>query len=259
MYVKDRFYVMEKVKQDGLESIIVGRNPVLEALKSGEVIDTLYVSSMGGVVSHIVALAKEKDVTVKNVSDRKLSSMCGNKSHQGVVATIGSAEYVTIEDILNVSKGKGTQPFIVICDEIEDPHNLGAIIRTCETAGVDGIIIPKRRSATLNATVRKTSAGAVSYVPVARVSNLASAIDTLKSNGVWIYGTDATGENYTDVDLTGGIALVIGSEGFGMGKLIRDKCDFLLSLPMLGKLNSLNASVAGGIFIYEVLRQRMDS
>lgn len=248
---------MEKIKENNLENIIIGRNPVLEALKSGEIIDTLYISSMGGVIAHIVALAKEKNITVKNVSDKKLSSMCDNKSHQGVIATIGSAEYVSIEDILEVSKKKGTQPFIVICDEIEDPHNLGAIIRTCETAGVDGIIIPKRRSATLNATVRKTSAGAVSYVPVARVSNLASAIDTLKQNNVWIYGTDATGQNYTDVDLTGGIALVIGSEGFGMGKLIKDKCDFLLSLPMFGKVNSLNASVAGGIFIYEALRQRV--
>lgn len=242
---------------DKLESIIIGRNPVLEALKSNETIDTLYISSTGGVISHIVALAKEKNITIKNVSDKKLSSMCDNKSHQGVIATIGSAEYASLEDILKVSKDKGTSPFIVICDEIEDPHNLGAIIRTCETAGVDGIIIPKRRSATLNATVRKTSAGAVSYVPVARVSNLASAIETLKQNNVWIYGTDADGENYTNVDLTGGIALVIGSEGFGMGKLIRDKCDFLLSLPMFGKVNSLNASVAGGIFIYEAVRQRL--
>lgn len=242
---------------DKLESIIIGRNPVLEALKSNETIDTLYISSTGGVISHIVALAKEKNITIKNVSDKKLSSMCDNKSHQGVIATIGSAEYVSLENILKVSKDKGTSPFIVICDEIEDPHNLGAIIRTCETAGVDGIIIPKRRSATLNATVRKTSAGAVSYVPVARVSNLASAIETLKQNNVWIYGTDADGENYTNVDLTGGIALVIGSEGFGMGKLIRDKCDFLLSLPMFGKVNSLNASVAGGIFIYEAVRQRL--
>lgn len=247
---------MENVTENSLENIIIGRNPVLEALKSNETIDTLYISSTGGVISHIVALAKEKNITVKNVSDKKLSSMCQNKSHQGVIATIGSAEYVTVEDILNVSKVKGTQPFIVICDEIEDPHNLGAIIRTCETANVDGIIIPKRRSASLNATVRKTSAGAVSYVPVARVSNLASAIDTLKANNVWIYGTDAKGQLYTDIDLTGGIALVIGSEGFGMGRLIKDKCDFLLSLPMFGKLNSLNASVAGGIFIYEVLRQR---
>ena len=184
--------------------------------------------------------------------------MCENKSHQGVIATIGSAEYVSVQDILAVSKKKGTKPFIVICDEIEDPHNLGAIIRTCETAGVDGIIIPKRRSATLNATVRKTSAGAVSYVPVARVTNLASTIDLLKDNNIWIYGTDASGSNYTDTDLTGGVALVIGSEGFGMGKLIKDRCDFLLSLPMCGKVNSLNASVAGGIFIYEVLRQRLN-
>ena len=170
---------------------------------------------------------------------------------------VGScAEYASLEDILAVSQNKGTKPFIIICDEIEDPHNLGAIIRTAETVGADGVIIPKRRSASLNATVFKTSAGAASYVPVARVSNLAAAIDTLKENGVWIYGTDASGSEYTKTDLTGGCGLVIGSEGFGISRLIREKCDFMLKLPMLGRINSLNASVAAGIFMYEVLRQR---
>ena len=146
--------------------------------------------------------------------------------------------------------------FIIICDEIEDPHNLGAIIRTAEAAGAHGVIIPKRRSASLNATVFKTSAGAASWLPVARVSNLAATIDMLKENGVWIYGTDGEGQSYTEVKLTGPIGLIVGSEGFGMGRLIKDKCDFLLSLPMAGKVNSLNASVAAGIFMYEAVRQR---
>ncbi len=155
-----------------------------------------------------------------------------------------------------MSEKKGTNPFIIICDEIEDPHNLGAIIRTAEAAGADGIIIPKRRSASLNATVFKTSAGAASWLPVARVSNLASAVDELKKRGVWIYGTDASGESYESTDLKGSIALVIGSEGFGMSRLIKEKCDFLLRLPMNGKITSLNASVAAGIFMYEAVRQR---
>ena len=182
--------------------------------------------------------------------------MCGGASHQGIIASGACAEYVSVEDILAISKKKGTAPFIIICDEIEDPHNLGAIIRTAEAAGADGIIIPKRRSASLNATVFKTSAGAASWLPVARVANLGAAIDELKKNGIWIYGTDASGENYSHTSFTGPIGLVIGSEGFGMGRLIRDKCDFLVKLPMYGKITSLNASVAAGIFMYEAVRQR---
>ncbi len=239
------------------EKIIIGRNPVIEALKSDTTIDTVYVSSNKGSLGMICSLAKKKGVVVKNCDDKKLDSMADGGSHQGVVAVGAFAEYVTVEDILEVSRKKGTKPFIIICDEIEDPHNLGAIIRTAETAGADGIIIPKRRSASLNHTVHKTSAGAASWLPVARVSNLVSAIETLKENGVWIYGTDASGELYTNTDLTGSIALIIGSEGFGMGRLIKDKCDFLLKLPMYGKVTSLNASVAGGIFMYEAVRQRI--
>ncbi|MBR2913668.1 MAG: 23S rRNA (guanosine(2251)-2'-O)-methyltransferase RlmB, partial [Oscillospiraceae bacterium] len=162
----------------------------------------------------------------------------------------------TVEDLLEVSKKKGTAPFIIICDEIEDPHNLGAIIRTAETAGADGIIIPKRRSAMLTPTVHKTSAGAASWLPVARVSNLAATIEKLKAAGVWVYGTDMNGSLYTETSFDGAVALVIGSEGFGMSRLIREKCDFLVKLPMHGKITSLNASVAAGIFMYEVVRQR---
>ena len=177
-------------------------------------------------------------------------------SHQGVIAMGACAEYKTPEELLNIAREKGEDPFIIICDEIEDPHNLGAIISTAETAGAHGVIIPKRRSASLNQTVFKTSAGAASWLPVARVANIAQTIDMLKKNGVWIYGTDGSGQNYTDEHLDGAIALVIGSEGYGMSRLVREKCDGLLSLPMKGKITSLNASVAAGIFMYEVVRQR---
>ncbi len=236
---------------------IIGRNPVIEALKSGKQIDTLYVNSeAGGSIGLICRMAKERDIVVKQVSETKLSAMSDGASHQGVIAAGACAEYVSIEDILNASKEKGTDPFIIICDEIEDPHNLGAIIRTAEAAGADGVIIPKRRSASLNQTVYKTSAGAASWLPVARVSNIPAAIDELKKQGIWVYGTDAKGEDYTKTDMTGPIALVIGSEGFGMGRLVEEKCDFLVRLPMNGKITSLNASVAAGIFMYEAVRQK---
>lgn len=242
---------------DEITGLIVGRNPVMEALKSGKALDTIYVNeNAGGSIGAITRIARERGIVIKNVSDQKLTQMCGGASHQGIIASGACAEYVSVEDILAISKKKGTAPFIIICDEIEDPHNLGAIIRTAEAAGADGIIIPKRRSASLNATVFKTSAGAASWLPVARVANLGAAIDELKKNGIWIYGTDASGENYSDTSFTGPIGLVIGSEGFGMGRLIRDKCDFLVKLPMYGKITSLNASVAAGIFMYEAVRQR---
>lgn len=241
---------------DGGAELIAGRNPVIEALKAGKSINAVYVSGEGGSLGLICGMAREKGIVVKQVSDAKLSAMSGGASHQGVIASGACAEYVSVEDILAVSAEKGTPPFIIICDEIEDPHNLGAIIRTAEAAGADGIIIPKRRSASLNVTVFKTSAGAASRLSVARTSNLSAAIDLLKKNGVWIYGTDASGEDYTSADLRGSIGLVIGSEGFGIGRLIREKCDFLLSLPMNGEITSLNASVAAGIFMYEAVRQR---
>lgn len=239
-------------------NLICGRNPVLEALRAGAAIDSLYISGEGGTLGKIRSLAKNAGIVVKNTDNRRLDQLTGGKSHQGVAAIGACAKYASIDDILEISQKKGTSPFIIICDEIEDPHNLGAIIRTAEAAGADGIIIPKRRSASLNSTVFKTSAGAASWLPVARVSNLSAAIDTLKENGVWIYGTDASGECYSGVDLRGGIGLVIGSEGYGMGRLIKEKCDFLLKLPMYGKITSLNASVAAGIFMYEAVRQRIN-
>lgn len=237
--------------------LIVGRNPVIEALKAEKPLDTLYVNKDGGgSLSHIIDMAKRLDIVVKEVTAEKLNHMTGGASHQGVVAVGACAEYSSIDEILAIARLKGEDPFIIICDEIEDPHNLGAIIRTAESAGAHGIIIPKRRSASLNYTVFKTSAGAASWLPVARVANIPAALDELKQNGVWIYGTDASGEEYNKVNLKGPIGLVIGSEGFGMGRLVAKKCDFMLSLPMKGKITSLNASVAAGIFMYEVVRQR---
>ena len=260
---KHRFNYEDKQEEDEDElsvSLIVGRNPVLEALKAHKLIDTIYVNPEAtGSINHIVSLAREQGIVIKNVSDMKLSSMTNGASHQGIVASGACAEYVSVSDILKIAEDKGENPFIIICDEIEDPHNLGAIIRTAEAAGAHGIIIPKRRSASLNHTVFKTSAGAASWLPVARVPNIVSAIEELKKNGVWIYGTDAQGESYTKADLTGSIGLVIGSEGNGIGRLVRDKCDFLMKLPMFGKITSLNASVAGGIFMYEIVRQRQNA
>lgn len=237
--------------------LILGRNPVIEALKSGKLIDVIFVNpEAGGSINQIIGMAKDKKIVVKEVSEQKLANLAKGASHQGVIAMGACAEYVEVSDILKIARDKGEDPFIIICDEIEDPHNLGAIIRTAETAGAHGIIIPKRRSASLNHTVYKTSAGAASWLPVARVANLAQAIDELKENGVWIYGTDSSGSDYRTSNLTGPIGLVVGSEGFGMGKLIASKCDFMLKLPMKGKITSLNASVAAGIFMYEIVRQR---
>lgn len=239
------------------KTLICGRNAVTEALRSGANIDTLYISrNGGGSLPKISAMASKLDIPVKQVDDRKLDNMCRGAAHQGCAAMLGCAEYSTIEDILADAEQKGEQPFIIICDEIEDPHNLGAIIRTAETAGAHGIIIPKRRSASLNYTVHKTSAGAASWVKVARVPNLAAAVRELKDKGVWIYGTDMSGDDVYSTDLTGAVALVIGSEGFGMSRLMRESCDFLISLPMYGRINSLNASVAAGICMYEAVRQR---
>lgn len=238
------------------DNLIIGRNPVLEALKSKRPVDTVYICGDGGSIPLIKKLAKEHGAVVKQVSQQKIKEMAHGASHQGVVATGACAEYVEISDILQAAEKKGEKPFVIVCDEIEDPHNLGAIIRTAECCGAHGIIIPKRRSASLNETVNKTSAGAASWVPVARVANIATTLDELKQNGLWIYGADASGTDYIEADFTGAVGLVIGSEGFGISRLVAEKCDFMLRLPLRGKITSLNASVAAGIFMYEVIRQR---
>lgn len=256
---QDRRDKREEISEDEDYPVemIVGRNPVIEALKAEKPIDTIYIDKEAtGSISVIVKLAKERDIVTKQVSHEKLTAMSRMTNHQGVVAMGACAQYAEISDILALAKSRGEDPFVIICDEINDPHNLGAIIRTAECSGAHGIIIPKRRSASLSGTVYKTSAGAASWLPVARVPNIPAAIDELKENGVWIYGTDASGEQYDKANLTGPIGLVIGSEGEGMGRLVSEKCDFMLSLPLKGKVNSLNASVAAGIFMYEILRQR---
>ena len=239
-------------------NLIIGRNAVSEALRSGRNIDTLLVvrGERNGSVGRIIAECKEKGVVVKEVDKKKLDFMCGQGNHQGVAAYAAVHEYSSVEDIFALAEERGEAPFIILCDELEDPHNLGAIIRTAETAGAHGVIIPKRRNASLTWAVGKASAGAVEYVPVARVGNLASTIDDLKKRGLWVYTADMDGQNWCETDFSGPVALVVGSEGNGVSRLIREKSDFVVSLPMKGKITSLNASVAAGILMYEVSRQR---
>lgn len=251
---------MRKTEENERKDLITGRNPVTEALKSGRAIESLMIArgELSGSIKVIAALAKEKKIPIKEVDRKKLDLMTGTTTHQGIAAVAAVKEYSTVDDIFALAEKRGEKPFIIVLDEIEDPHNLGAVIRTAECAGAHGIIIPKRRSAGLNFTVGKASAGAYEYVPVARVTNIAAAIDELKERGCWVYGADMSGETYCTADLKGSSALVIGSEGKGLGRLVREKCDTILSLPMLGKINSLNASVAAGILMYEFTRQRMN-
>ncbi|MBR0063467.1 MAG: 23S rRNA (guanosine(2251)-2'-O)-methyltransferase RlmB [Oscillospiraceae bacterium] len=238
------------------EQVIYGRNAVTEALKAGKTIDTVLVQKGATGLGKLIALAKENGAVVKDTSADRLDELSGGGKHGGVAAIAAAADYATVEDILAVSESKGTPPFIIIADEIQDPHNLGAIIRTAEAAGADGVIIPKRRSAGLTSTVFKTSAGAASWVKVARVSNLAETIRMLKTKGIWVYGAEADGEPFRSADLSGPAALVIGSEGNGLGRLVRESCDMILSIDMYGKINSLNASVSAGILMYEFVRNR---
>lgn len=234
------------------DDLICGRNSVEEALKSGRSLNQLFAAGAEGSagIRRLVSLAKSAGVPVKEVDSRKLDSLCGGKNHQGVAAFCAAHEYADIEDILEIARSKGEAPFLIILDGIEDPHNLGAVIRTAEACGAHGVIIPKRRCAALTDTVSKTSAGAVEYMPVARVSNLSNTIERLKEQNIWIYGLDMDGQDYRQTDFSGGAALVIGSEGRGISRLVREKCDFTVSIPMRGNVNSLNASVAAGIVMY---------
>ena len=228
---------VQEAEADGL---IEGRNAVIEALRAGTAIDKIYIArgETDAALGHIASTAR-------------------TKSHQGVIAVAAVREYASVEDILNAAREKGEAPLIVVCDELSDPHNLGAVIRTAECAGAHGVIIPKRRSAGLTAIVAKTSAGAVSYLPVARVPNLTAALKGLKEQGLWVFGADAGGGTVLyDADLKGPAVIVIGSEGDGMGRLVREQCDFLVSIPMKGQLNSLNASAAAAVVLYEAVRQR---
>ena len=246
----------QEAEADGL---IEGRNAVIEALRAGTAIDKIYIArgETDATLGHIASTARSKGVVVTEADRRKLDGMSRTKSHQGVIAVAAVREYAGVDDILNAAREKGEPPLIVVCDELSDPHNLGAVIRTAECAGAHGVIIPKRRSAGLTAIVAKTSAGAVSYLPVARVPNLTAALKGLKEQGLWVFGTAADGgTRLYDADLKGPAAIVIGSEGDGMGRLVREQCDFLVSIPMKGQLNSLNASAAAAVVLYEAVRQR---
>lgn len=238
---------------------VEGRNAVLELLESDRDINKIYISDgeKHGSINKIIALAKEKKVILNEISRAKLSQMAQTENHQGVIAIVPPFNYCEIEEILDLAKNRKENPFVLILHGIEDPHNLGSIIRTAETAGVHGIIIPKRRAATVNSTVAKVSAGAVAHMKIARVNNINDAINTLKENDIWICGTDMnTDKYYYDEDFTGGIGIVIGSEGYGMSRLVKENCDFLVKIPMKGKITSLNASVSAGVVVYEVVRQR---
>lgn len=241
------------------EDIIYGKNPVIEAIQSGREINKM-VFLEGGKdknMQKIIDMAKAKKIIIQFSERRVMDKLADGENHQGVIAYVSPYEYYELEDVLEIAKQKNEPPFLIICDEITDPHNLGSIIRTANAVGAHGVIIPKRRSAAINQTVVKTSCGAVEYVPVARVTNITQTIKQLKDLGVWVVGTDMNAPLYSDANLTGSIAIVIGNEGDGISRLVKESCDFMVSLPMLGVVSSLNASVAGGVVMYEVLRQRM--
>lgn len=241
------------------ELTIEGRNAVLEAFRAGKTIDKLYVlkGCQDGPVSSILREARKYDTVVSFVAKERLDQMSATGKHQGVIASAAAYEYAEVEDILNLAKEKGEEPFIFLLDNIEDPHNLGAIIRTANLAGAHGVIIPKRRAAGLTATVAKASAGALNYTPVAKVTNLGTTIEELKKKGLWFVCADMSGTRMYDLNLTGSIGLVIGSEGEGVSRLMREKCDYTAAIPMKGNIDSLNASVAAGVLAYEIVRQRM--
>ncbi len=241
------------------DNLIIGRNAVIELLKSGREIENILIAKgeREGSINRIISMAREKGVVVKNVDRKKLDFMCANGNHQGVAANVPAHSYSTVDEILELAESRGEAPFIVICDEIEDSHNLGAIIRSAEACGAHGIIIPKRRNVGLNFIVAKTSCGALEYMKVARVSNLASTIEELKKKNIWVYCADMDGQPWCKTDFSGGCALVIGNEGKGVGRLIKEKSDVTVALPMRGKVNSLNASVAAGILMYEITKQRL--
>lgn len=241
------------------EFIIEGRNAVLEAFRAGKTIDKLFVldGCQDGPVKSILREAKKTDTIINFVDKERLDRLANSGHHQGVVAQAAAYEYAEVEDILNAAKEKGEAPFIFILDEIEDPHNLGAIIRTANLCGAHGVIIPKRRAVGLTATVAKTSAGAVNYTPVAKVTNIAKTIEELKKEGMWFVCADMDGQTMYDLNLTGPIGLVIGNEGAGVSRLVKEKCDFTASIPMKGDIDSLNVSVAAGVLAYEIVRQRL--
>ena len=247
---------MDEFKNEMIE----GRNAVLEALRAGRALDKVYIArgETDKALAHIAGLARERGVSVSDCDRRKLDAMSVTKAHQGVIAVCAVREYASLDDILALAESRGEAPFVVVCYEISDPHNLGAIIRSAECVGAHGVVIPKRRIAGLTAVVGKTSAGAAEHLPVARVANISAALQELKDRGLWVYGAAAEGSSpMWETDLTGPLALVIGSEGEGLGRLVRERCDFLVSIPLRGKVGSLNASTAAAVLMYEVLRQKL--
>ena len=249
---------MAEQQKENRSEVIAGRNPVSEALRGSRPIDKIMVArgEKSGAVVGILAKAREKKIPVKEVDRQKLDYLSGGAVHQGIIAFAAVKEYCTVEDIFACASERGEAPFIIVLDEVEDPHNLGAIIRTAECAGVHGVIVPKRRSAGLSYTVGKASAGAIEYMNVARVTNIAATIDDLKARGVWVYGADMNGTDYERCDFAGPCAIVIGNEGKGISRLVREKCDVIVSLPMKGRISSLNASVAAGILMYQAMKNR---
>lgn len=256
---KDRNYIQKEREKIKFDDQIEGRNSVLELLESGKDINKIFIEKgeKHGSIHKIIAIAKERKIIIVEKEKKKMQEIAQTSNYQGVIAIVPPFEYCEIEDILEKAKEKEEEPFVLILDGIEDPHNLGSIIRTAETAGVHGIIIPKRRAACVNSTVAKTSAGAVEYMKIARVTNISDAIERLKKAGLWICGTDInTDKYYYDQDLTGPIGIVIGNEGNGISEKVKKNCDFLVKIPMKGKVTSLNASVSAGIIIYETIKQK---
>ena len=243
------------------DDLVAGRNAVMEMLKGSRSVNRLLVAngSSEGSMREIIDLAKEKGINIQFYDRSKLDAMAPGIRHQGVLAQVPPVQYAELEDILQIARDRNEPPFIVLLDELEDPHNLGAILRTADAAGVHGVLIPKHRSCPLSATVAKTSAGAVEHVPVARIGNMVQTIKKLKKEGLWVAAADMDGTDYYDTDLTGSLLLVIGSEGQGVGRLIKEQCDFVVRIPMVGKINSLNASVAGSILMYEAMKQRISN
>lgn len=248
----------EKPERQERDDLIIGRNAIREALKSGRPAECLMLQrgERKGSVSPIVAQCIEMKIPVKEVDGKKLDFMCGHSNHQGVILIAAAKEYSTLEDIFANAEEKGEAPFIIICDGLEDPHNLGAVIRSAEAAGAHGVVIPSRRSTGLGYTVGKSSAGALEYMPVARVTNINSAIEEVKKRGVWVYAADMDGKPYYETDMSGAAAIIVGSEGRGVGRLVKENADVVVSIPMKGQINSLNASVAASILMFEVAKTR---
>lgn len=245
----------EEIAEDRLE----GRNSVIEALRANRTINKLLIAKgdTEGSINQIIGMARDRNIIIQEVDRQRLDMISATKAHQGVIAFVAMKDYVEVDEIIDNARAKGEEPFIIILDEITDPHNLGSILRTANAVGAHGVIIPKRRAVGLTAVVAKVAAGAVEYVPVARVTNISQTINDLKKKNIWVAGTDSTGDKYYyEQDLKGALALVIGSEGKGMSKIVRDSCDYVVKIPMKGDISSLNASVAGAVVMYEIMRQR---